>query len=138
VLEEDHPFRNLFPGEKPAHLFIANHDGSGRHDLEGAHSRNELWAAMEVALEANYEDGYASALKRLTRLLDSLDGADKTIADLETRHELAVSGGADGKKVKELESSLAEVQRERDELLAAADKVSALKPRPPAPRVSAR
>jgi len=33
VLADDHPFRNPFPGEKPAHLFVANHDGSGRHDL---------------------------------------------------------------------------------------------------------
>jgi len=138
VLDEDHPFRNLFPREKPAHVFIANHDGSARHDLQGTYSRRELWAAMDDAIEANYEAGHASALQRLTRLLDSLDEVDRSIADLGTRLELAASGGANSRKTSALEAELTERRTQRDELLAAADKVSALKPRPLTPAVSAR
>jgi len=130
VLEDDHPFRNLFTGDGPAHVFIANHDGSARHELRGTYSRRELWAAMEDAIEANYEDGHASALQRLTRLLDSLDGVDRSLADMETRLELAVSGGAGAKKTKALEAELAERRMQRDELLAAAEKVLPLRPRP--------
>jgi hypothetical protein len=133
VLEENHPFRNLFPGEEPAHVFIANPDGSARHDLRGTYSRRELWAAMTDAIEANYEDSSASALQRVTRLLDGLDEVDASIANAETRLELAISGGAGAKKAKALEDELAERRLQRDELLAAADKVSALKPRPLVP-----
>lgn len=133
VLEEDHPFRNLFPGEKPAHLFIANYDGSARHELQGTHSRRELWAAMEDALEANYQGGHASALQRLARILDDLDEVDRSLAELETRFELAVSAGADAKKTKKLQDELTERRAQRDELRAAAVKVSELQPKPLAP-----
>jgi hypothetical protein len=130
VLEEDHPFRNLFSGEEPAHVFVANHDGSARHDLKGDYSRRELWAAMEDAIEANYEDASASAVQRLSRLLSSLDDVDVSISDAETRLELALSGGAGAKKAKALDAEIAERRLQRDELLAAAEKVPALKPRP--------
>ena len=33
VLQKDHPFNALFPGEKPAHLFVSQSDGSGRASL---------------------------------------------------------------------------------------------------------
>ncbi len=138
VLEEDHPFRALFAGEKPAHLFIANHDGSGRHDLQGTHSRRELWAAMEGALEASYQGGYASALQRLARLLDDLDEVDRSISDLDTRFELALAKGADASKTKKIQAELAERRGQRDELLAAAAKVTVLEPKPLAPAPAAR
>ena len=138
TLDEDAPFRNLFPGEKPAHVFVANHDGTARHDLAGTYSRSELWDDMEGALEANYETGYASVMQRLTRLLDSLDGVDQVIADLETRLELAASDGGDARKTRALQAELNERRTQRDQLLTAAEGVSALKSKPLAPVVSER
>ena len=137
VLEDDHPFRNLFPGEKPAHLFIANADGSSRHDLEGEHARSELWEAMEGAIAANYKGSHETALRKLAGLLDELDEIDRSLADLETRFELALAAdGADSKKFKKLRAQLDERRVERAELLASAVRVSALEPKPAAPEGS--
>jgi hypothetical protein len=135
VLEDDHPFRNLFPGEKPAHLFLALEDGRMRHDLEGEHSRRELWGAMEAALAATYAESHQAALSRLVRILDDLDEVDRALADLETRFELAIaSDGANASGTKKLQKQLNERRARRDELVAEASKVSALAPKPePAP-----
>jgi hypothetical protein len=132
VLEDDHPFRNLFAGEKPAHLFIANADGSARHDLEGEHSRRELWGAMEAALAANYAGDPDTALQRLTRLLGDLDDVDRSLAESETRHELAISDGASARKLKKLQDALDELRAQRTELEEAVARVSQLAPRAPA------
>lgn len=138
VLDEDHAFRNLFPGDRPAHVFIANRDGSARHDLQGTHSRRELWAAMEDALDVNYQGGHAAALRRLTRLLDDLDEVDRTIADLDVRLEHAAGKKADAGSARKIEAELAERRAQRDELLAAAAKVSQLELRAPAAAPAAR
>lgn len=137
VLDEDHPFRNLFPGERPPHLFVCNSDGSERHDLTGMHSRSELWEAMEDAIDSSYQGAYSAQLQRLTRLLDGMDEVDRTIADLETRIELALSGGEGASKTKKLQMELEERRLQRDELLAAADRVSRLELKPP-PAVAAK
>jgi hypothetical protein len=63
-------------------------------------------------------------------LLDNLDGVDHTIADLETRLELAAAGGADSRKTREIKAELTERRAQRDQLLAAAEGVSSLKPKP--------
>ncbi len=135
VLEADHPFRNLFPGDKPAHLFLANWDGSGRHDLEGEHSRRELWGAMEKAIAANYRLEHEPALRELTKRLDSLDELDSAIADKETRFELAVAAGERPAKVEKLRASLDEDRKRRSEILAQAVRLSQLELTPiePAP-----
>lgn len=130
VLEDDHPFRNLFPGDKPSHLFIANADGSARHDLEGEHSRRELWDAMEGAIEANYEGGHEAALSSLGKILDELDEVDRAISDYETRYELAVAtDGARAAKTKKIQKELNERRGRRADLLAEAVKASALVPK---------
>jgi hypothetical protein len=134
VLEPDHPFRNLFPGEQPSHLFIANPDGSARHDLAGEHSRRELWGAMEAALAASYQGGVDSALQKLGRILNDLDEIDRSSADLETRFELAIAAdGADSPKVKKLRKELDDLGLRRTELLARADQAQALELGPAAP-----
>ena len=133
VLEPDHPFRNLFPGDKPAHLFVANHDGSARHDLEGEHSRRELWNAMETALTASYVTDHAAALQALGRLLDRLDEIDRSLAELVARVELAVSGGGSPRKLEKLQAEIAELRSRRTECQADIAKVSLLEPRTAAP-----
>jgi hypothetical protein len=137
VLAPDHPFRNLFPGEKPAHLFVCNSDGSGRHDLQGVHSRRELWDAMEGAIESNYQGAYSSLVQKLTRLMDGMDNVDRMISDISRRLELAVAGGENASKTKKLQMELDERRLQRDELIAAADRVSRLELKPP-PEVAAK
>jgi hypothetical protein len=126
VLEEDHPFRDLFPGDKPAHLYISNWDGSARHDLAGEHSRRELWGALESAIEANYAEDHAPALQKLGRLLDSLDEVDASLTDLETRFELAVAEGTGKAKVVKLQKEMGGLRERRTALLAEAVEISRL------------
>src|SRR5262245_39837362 len=117
VLEEDHPFHALFAGEKPAHLFIANPDGSARHDLQGEHSRRELWAAMESAIAINYVGTAERALGKLGKLLDAMDETDRLLGELETRYELLLAEGkVDSPSAVKLQKEIAERRARRDEL----------------------
>ncbi len=128
ALEEDHWFRNLFPGQSPSHLFIANRDGSERHDLAGDQSRRELWAAMDAALTANYGKPFKQSLQELYGILDDLDEVDRSLADLETRYELAIADdGAHSPGAKKLLKELTDRRAKRSDLLAQATRVSALK-----------
>jgi hypothetical protein len=131
ILEKDHPFSKLFPGEKPSHLFIATADGKLRHDLEGTHSRRELWGAMEEALTASYADSPNEALTKFGKILDGLDELDSSLADLSTRYELAIAkDGADSKQVKKLQKEIAEIKNEKNELVAEASKLNKLELKP--------
>lgn len=133
VLEADHPFRNLFPGEKPAHLFLANRDGSERHDLEGEHSRKELWGAMDKAILANYRESHTPAVLELTRLLDQLDEADRVIVDLETRSELLFAEGkGTGSAAQKLQKELEQRREKRQRLVGEVAQVSNLEKKPTA------
>lgn len=132
VLEKDHPFSQLFPGDKPSHLFIATADGKLRHDLEGTHSRRELWGAMEEALTASYVDSPSEALTRFGKILDGLDELDSALSDLQTRYELAIArDGADSRQVKKLQKEIAEKKGEKNELVAEASKLKTLELKPP-------
>jgi hypothetical protein len=131
VLEPDHPFRNLFPGEDPAHLFIANRDGSGRHDLAGDQSRRELWGAMDRAIADNYRGDHQAAVQKLSRILDDLDEVDRSLAALQTRYELAVATD-DPDRIRKLQKELSAKRARRAELLEQANLVSVLELEPPA------
>ncbi|MSR63385.1 MAG: hypothetical protein EXS08_13160 [Planctomycetes bacterium] len=118
VLEADHPFHALFADEKPSHLFIANPDGSARHDLLGEHSRRELWGTMEAAIEANYVDSPSAAFSKLGRALDDLDEIDRALSGLETRYELMLGEGkSDTPAAKKLQKEIEEHRARRAETL---------------------
>src|SRR5262245_53373102 len=134
VLEPDHPFHELFPGEKPAHLFLSRADGSLRHDLAGVHSQRELWAAMKELLASGYRDDPERVLVKLSKILDVFDELDERILALERRIERTVEEqGEDGKDLPRLRRQLAELCVKRDEMRAdavTASKLEELQPRP--------
>jgi len=133
VLEADHPFHALFADEKPSHLFIANPDGSARHDLLGEHSRRELWGTMEAAIEANYVESAADSLTRLGKVLDDLDEVDRALSELETRYELMLGEGkGDSAPAKKLSKDIEARRARRAELLKQADAAQRLELKPPA------
>src|SRR5688572_16913944 len=72
VLEDDHPYRSLFPGGRAEHLFLASRDGSQRIALEGERSRTELWTAMLAVLSADYASDPERPLKEIRGALDRL------------------------------------------------------------------
>ncbi len=128
VLDEDHPFHELFAGNGPPHLFVASRDGSNRHDLDGQQSRTELWQTMESALASEYEPGHESALKELTKLLDRFDALDQRTEELEQALDREIeSRGPDGAKVSRLRKELAGIEQERAHLRERAAELSSLR-----------
>src|SRR5262245_5288255 len=135
VLEPDHPFHELFPGEEPAHLFLSRADGSLRHDLSGVHAQGELWAAMKELLASEYRSDPEHALVKLSKILDGFDELDERILALERRIERTVEEqGEDGTDLGRLRRQLAEMCVKRDEMRAdavTASKLGQLQPEPP-------
>ena len=132
VLEKDHPFSKLFPGNNPSHLFIATADGKLRHDLEGTHSRRELWCAMEESLKSSYVDSPNEALSKLGKILDKLDELDLSLSGLQTRYELAIAkNGGDSTQVKKLQREISDKKSEKNELVVEASKLNTLELKPP-------
>jgi len=127
VLEEDHAFHALFPGDGPAHLFVARWDGSARRDLDGQQSRTELWGVMADLLKSEYAKKADPALKSLFSLMDKLDAVDDRIAELQGRRgDVIEEDGPESRKVAKIEKELAELREERDELRAHAVLVASL------------
>ena len=110
VMGETHAFRGLFPGGKPAHLFLATADGAVRVDLAGDQSQSALWSAMTKVLRQAYVKDPTQAVSGLRRVLDELDHLDSRIA--ETEEQLTRDRGA-----RKLEAQLAELTAERTEAI---------------------
>ena len=135
VMDDDHPFRNLFPGGRSEHLFMATRDGAQRIPLEGERSRTELWSSMLEILAADYKSDPERAVKDAQKVLDRLDSIDMRIAGLQTRQDqLLETEGLRSSKLKKVRKKLAEARADRDELLAeVAEATAKLKLRRPAP-----
>jgi len=118
VLADDHPFRNLFPGGKAEHLFMATRDGSLRIPLESERSRTELWSSMVQVLSADYRSDPARSVAEIQGLLDELDTVDQRIAELQTRmDELLETKGPGDRKLERVQKQLGEARTKRDALL---------------------
>lgn len=127
VLQDDHPFRNLFPGGKAEHLFMATRDGSLRIPLESERSRTELWSSMVQVLSADYRSDPARSVAEIQGLLDDLDLVDVRIAELQTRmDELLETDGPGARKLDRIQKQLGEARTKRDALLAEVTKAATL------------
>ena len=107
VLEENHPFHNLFPGKKPGHLFVAEPNGKLRLDLNGEQSRTELWGVMNKLLAARYEKkpGPEKSMKALLKILDQFDVIDDKITEVRRKIDKAIEkDGMRSRKLKKLEA----------------------------------
>ncbi|HVS20063.1 MAG TPA: hypothetical protein VMT18_15775 [Planctomycetota bacterium] len=127
VLEDDHPFKNLFPGGTSEHLFMATRDGRLRVPLESERSRTELWGSMVQVLSADYRSDPQRSLKEIQGLLDDLDAVDLEIARLQTRmDELLETDGPGSRKLDKIQKKLGQAKAERDTLLGEVTKASTL------------
>jgi hypothetical protein len=127
VLQDDHPFRNLFPGGKAEHLFLTTRDGSLRIPLESERSRTELWRSMVLVLSADYRSDPQRSVRELQGLLNELDTVDQKLERLQMRRDklLETDGPGSGRLVK-VQEQLDEANEERDALLAEVAQASAL------------
>jgi hypothetical protein len=127
VLEDDHPFRNLFPGGTSEHLFMATRDGSLRIALESERSRTELWGSMVQVLSADYRSDPQRSVQEIQALLDGLDRVDTQIGELQTRmDELLETEGPGSRKLDRVQGRLGKARARRDALLAEVAKASQL------------
>ena len=118
VLGEAHPFRDLFPGAKPAHLFVATADGSVRVDLSGNQSQAALWSAMTKVLKQSYAKDPNQAVAGMRKLLDELDHLDSRIAEAEDRlMQERTAHGKEARGAEKIEAQLAALRDERTEAL---------------------
>ena len=118
AVEGDHPFRKLFDEEHPEHLYMSTCDGVTRVVLEGETSRTELWKAMLTVLGAEYARDPQRSLRDQAAMLDSLDGLDQQISQLEARLERALENEQAGSaKLRRLQDDLGDARDERDAML---------------------
>jgi len=123
VMEEDHPFHNLFVEEKPEHLFVVSVDGSNHQPLQSQTSRTELWKSMKGLLEVEYDSKPDKPLKKINSLLDKLDAADQRVRQYsEQRDKILEEDGPDSKKLPKLVKKLAKEEGELAELRGEVDK----------------
>lgn len=123
VMEEDHPFHNMFVEEKPEHLFVCAIDGSGHMPLQSQTSRTELWKSMKSLLEVEYDSKPDKPLKKINSLLDKLDAADQRVRQYsEQRDKILEEDGPDSRKLPKLIKKLTKEESELAELRGEVDK----------------
>jgi len=127
VMEEDHPFHNMFTLEQPEHLFVCSIDGSNHDPLESQTSRTELWESMRDLLSLEYKSNPDSSLKQIAKLLDKMDVVDQRIGELAARrNDVLEEDGPESKKLKKIDRKIAEAEQERDEMRGEVIKASTL------------
>lgn len=119
VLEDDHPFRNLFDQDSPSHLFISTRDGSNTFSLSGQQSQTELWNAMVEVLSDVYADDPENRIQGMYQILDKLDQLDQADGRLHTKFSDELEKrGPKSSKLKKIRKNIDELKKDRDELLA--------------------
>lgn len=131
VMEENHPFHNMFQQDKPEHLFVCATDGSKHDPLESQTSRTELWDSMRGLLSEEYKTKPDSALKSATKLLGKMDLADQRLDALEARRDdILEEDGPGSKKLPKLAKKIGVAKKECEKLHADMRKASKLALRP--------
>lgn len=113
VMEDDHPFHNLFIEDKPEHLFVVSIDGSNHTPLQSQTSRTELWKSMRNLLALEYEGKTDKPLKKINAMLDKLDDADRRVRELSERlDEILEEEGPGSKKIAKVQRKLEKEEKE--------------------------
>lgn len=127
VMEENHPFHNVFVLEATEHLFVASIDGSNHAPLESETSRVELWESMKKLIAAEYKGDAEKSIVKVAKVIDKLDVVDQRYLDLqERRDDILVKEGPKSRKLKKLQKSLAEVEADRVKLFKEIEKATEL------------
>ncbi len=118
VLAEDHPFRNMFDGDMPPHLFVSSPDGSNMVPLRGDQSRTELWEAMDTVLDLEYSRDAKKRVQDYMKLLVEFDTIDQMQDWRQEQVELAIEKhGPDSRQVKKARKQLEELEKRKKKAL---------------------
>lgn len=121
VLDEQHPFTNLFAAdeERVPHLFFADPDGGNRLALPGDQSQAELWKVMFRYLDRCYDGNAKQAVKDMRALLSKFDTVDAMERELKERIDREIDKrGPQSRRLARMEADLAELHEKREELFA--------------------
>ncbi|MEM9378741.1 MAG: hypothetical protein AAGB93_02250 [Planctomycetota bacterium] len=127
VMEEDHPFHNLFTLEQPEHLFVSSVDGENHDTLESDTSRVELWDSMKGVIKDEYKGKADSSLKKIAKTLDKLDFVDERLLEAKaSRDAILEKEGPKSRKLGKVDKQIAKYEAEAEKLHATIAKASAL------------
>jgi len=133
VVQPDHPFHALFPGDSSEHLFVITADGSTKRALESDTSRTELCSAMSSVLASSYVKDPTPLYKDIHVFGDQLDGLDNAVRELEKKRATLMEARIpDKKKLARIDGEIATVKKQIGEKLATIAKASKIDLKPPA------
>ena len=123
VLDEKHPFANLWKREKEGdripHLFFADPDGGNRRELPGDQPQSELWTTMLSYLDRCYAESAKEALKEMRQLLSQYDKLDIDEQAIKVRIDKETEkNGPRSPRLKDFDADLAKVEKARTKLRA--------------------
>jgi len=121
ALEEDHPYNKMFRGSKPAHVVVATWNGSKVLNVSRA-GQKEVWKSMQVILRSSYKKSAPTAMKGLSRLLETYDALDSREAELQAQLVAKEEAGKES-RAKKLRKALLELGDDRQDALNEEDKL---------------
>ncbi len=128
VLRKNHPFRKVFEGDKPPHVFISLYDGSDVIAFDGRQTQTTLWKGMARLINIAYEKKPQPAIRAMLKYLsrfDMLDAREKELRGfIEKERE---KSGPRSSKVKKLRKQLAKIQTDKAKTMKMAKAVCDLK-----------
>jgi len=128
VLDETHPYHNLFNEKHPPHLFVSKWDGTAHIPLEGDLSRGELTDNLYTMLGMTYDGKAKPRVKKLKKLLYLYDMLDEKIQRLEiTIDDELEKRGPKSKKIAKYRNQLNKALKEMASLKADEEKLYELK-----------
>lgn len=138
VMEEDHPFHNLFEKGTKTHLFVSRWDGTKAIPLKRDLSRSELLGNMYEILEIDYKKDAEKSVKEIAKLMYVYDMLDERIQRLEIAIDDEIEkNGPKSKRLKKYQSQLKEAQKDMADAKAREAKLSDLKLKNPKERLDA-
>jgi len=122
VMEDNHPYHNIFATDPMEHLFVVAVDGSEHTPLESETSRVELWDSMSARLKSDYKKRPDTALRSAAKLLDQFDIVDQKIHRLLEKRDQILE--EDGPKSRKLKKVVRDIENEKLELEELTDKMA--------------
>lgn len=114
VLDDDHPFTQLFDERHPPHLFFATPDGEEITPLEGNQSQSDLWKHMQRWIDRYYDGSSQKMLRELQGVLAQYDNVDSQEDEVRQRLNREIEKrGPNSPRVVRLNRQLAEFDVER-------------------------
>ncbi|MBU0755388.1 MAG: hypothetical protein KJ645_09625, partial [Planctomycetes bacterium] len=111
VVESDHPFHNLFPGEKPHQLLFSSTNGATVKPFDYQTSKADLEKLMIEVLKEYYTENPSKKLDELLKVLKELDRLDGRMQNLkESLDRVVEARNPNPSKIKKLKKELKEAE----------------------------